>query len=71
MDNYFISKLNETCSALCPRDCDCLTLWVWDYVRSEMRLFRVLRISTMIHARTGRIIQSADLARWLANEGLN
>jgi hypothetical protein len=48
---------------------DALYVWAWCDRDQALRQFRVARMSTLVHAETGEITESVDLAIWLAEHG--
>jgi hypothetical protein len=45
---------------------DALYVWAWCDRDQALRQFHVARMSTLVHAETGEISESVDLAMWLA-----
>jgi hypothetical protein len=45
---------------------DTLYVWAWCDRDQALRQFRVIRMSTLVHAETGEISEPVDLAMWLA-----
>jgi hypothetical protein len=48
---------------------DALYVWAWCDRDQALRQFHVARMSTLVHAETGEISESVDLAMWLAERG--